>query len=498
LCIWSDPEMTDLLHPTLTDLAASARQAMLDHGLEPDIPPDALREVAEIAGPAQDDDPSIRDLRDLPWASIDDDDSLDLDQLSVAQPGPGGATTILVAIADVDALVKPGTAVDRHAQVTTTTVYTPGVIFPMLPAKLSTNLTSLAAGQDRLAIAIEIAIDKDGQLDGSDVYRAHVRNQAKLAYPSVAAWLDGTGPMPEPMARVPGLDAQIRLQDEVAQRLSTRRHQLGALDIQTVEARPVVKDGIVVGLGQETKSRSRQLIEDFMIAANGVTARFLRDHGFPSIRRVVHAPERWDLIVKLARDAGDQLPDTPDPVALSEFMARRRAADPDRYPDLSLAIVKLMGSGDYAVERPGEPPEGHFGLAVRDYGHATAPNRRYPDLLTQRLLKAAIAGQPSPYTVPDLQKLAEHCTKQEDQARKVERQARKAASAVYLGSRIGETFDALVTGASDKGIWVRTLKPPVEGKLVAGAEGLDVGERVRIRLESINPARGFVDFVRAN
>jgi exoribonuclease-2 len=302
--------------------------------------------------------------------------------------------------------------------------------------------------------------------------------------------------MPKAMAKVSGLDAQIRLQDEVAQRLSTRRHQHGALDIQTVEARPVVKDGVVVGLEEEGKSRSRQLIEDFMIAANGVTAAFLRDRGFPSIRRVVRAPERWDRIQKIAADAGDSLPDTPDPIALSQFMGRRRAADPATYPDLSLAVVKLMGSGDYAVERPGDPPAGHFGLAVRDYGHATAPNRRYPDLLTQRLLKAALAGRTVPYDLAELERLAEHCTLQEDQARKVERQARKAASAAYLGTRVGETFDALVTGATEHGTWVRTLTPPVEGKLVAGAEGLEVGDRVRVRLQSINPARGFVDFAR--
>jgi exoribonuclease-2 len=342
-----------------------------------------------------------------------------------------------------------------------------------------------------------MAVDKDGEIGASDVYRSRVHNQAKLAYRGVAAWLDGTAPMPRALARVPGLDAQIRLQDEVAQRLSARRHQHGALDIQTVEARPIVQNGAVVGLEEETKSRSRQLIEDFMIAANGVTAAFLRERGFPSIRRVVRAPERWDRIQKLAADVGASLPETPDPVALSHFMAARRAADPVHYPDLSLAIVKLMGSGDYAVERPDDPPAGHFGLAVRDYGHATAPNRRYPDLLTQRLLKAAVAGQPVPYPLAELERLAEHCTHQEDQARKVERQARKAAASAYLGTRIGETFDALVTGATERGTWVRTLTPPVEGKLVAGAEGLEVGDRVRVRLDSIDPARGFVDFVRA-
>lgn len=484
-------------HPRLADLAELARQAMRDHGLDPDMPPEVMRELAEIPGPAVAADASIRDLRSLLWCSIDDDDSLDLDQLTVAKSGENSQTTILVAIADVDALVPKGSAIDLHAQVNTVTVYTPGIIFSLLPERLSTDLTSLADQQDRLAMVVEMTVNKDGEVVASDVYRAQVRNYAKLAYHGVAAWLEGKGQMPPALALVPGLDAQIRLQDDVAQRLSRRRHQRGALDIQTVEARPVVEGGTVVGLEEETKSRSRQLIEDFMIAANGATAAYLRAHNFPSIRRVVKAPERWDRLEKLAADAGDRLPPDPDPVALSQFMARRRAADPLHYPDLSLAVVKLMGSGDYAVERPGEAPAGHFGLAVRDYGHATAPNRRYPDVLTQRLLKAAADGQPVPYDLAELERLAERCTHQEDQARKVERQAQKAASAAYLGRRIGETFDALVTGSNDRGTWVRTLKPPVEGKLVAGAEGLEVGDQVRVRLQSIDPSRGFVDFVRA-
>lgn len=500
--------MIDPGQPRLADLAEIARRAMRQYGLDPDVPPEATRELAEITGPADDADPTIKDLRALPWCSIDDDDSRDLDQLTVTRTGAGGAAgdgptgtdgtvTILVAIADVDALVKQGSAIDRHAQVNTVTVYTPGIIFPLLPERLSTDLTSLADGQDRLAVVVEMDVDAEGGIGRSEVYRARVHNYAKLAYHGVAAWLESNAPMPKALAAVDGLDVQIRLQDAVAQRLSARRHQRGALDIQTVEARPVVKDGVVVGLEEETKSRSRQLIEDFMIAANGVTAAFLRERGFPSIRRVVRAPERWDLLQKMASQAGDSLPDAPDPVALSQFMARRRAADPAGYPDLSLAVVKLMGSGDYAVERPGEPPAGHFGLAVRDYGHATAPNRRYPDLLTQRLLKAAISGQPLPYDLDELDRLAEHCTRQEDQARKVERQARKAASAAYLGRRLGETFDALVTGVTERGTWVRTLTPPVEGKLVAGAEGLDVGDRLRVTLKSIDPSRGFVDFVRS-
>lgn len=460
------------------------------------MPADALTELAGISGPAAATDPGIRDLRSLPWASLDDDDSVDLDQLTLAQRGENGATVIFVAIADVDALVPAGSTIDRHAQVNTLTVYTPAIIFPMLPERLSTDLTSLADQQDRLAVIVEMEVNQDGEIGKSDVYRAVVHNHAKLGYPGVAAWLDGTAPMPAPMAGVPGLEAQIRLQDEVARRLCTRRHQRGALDIQTIEARPIVENGRVVGLEAETKSRSRQLIEDFMIAANGATAAYLRDHEFPSIRRVVKAPANWERIRKVAADTGDQLPSTPDPVALSAFMARRLAADPLGYPDLSLAIVKLMGSGDYVVERPDEPPAGHFGLAVRDYGHATAPNRRYPDLLTQRLLKAAMAGQPVPYALTELEELAARCTHREDLARKVERQARKAASSAYLGGRIGELFDALVTGVNTAGVWVRTLAPPVEGKLVAGMEGMDVGDRVRVQLQSIDPVRGYVDFAR--
>lgn len=481
----------------LSDLAVLARQAMIEHGLTPDVPADVLEAVAEIAGPATAEGSDIHDLRKLLWASVDDDDSRDLDQLTVARTGGDGTVTILVAIADVDALVPVGSRVDRHAQANTTTVYTPAVIFPMLPDRLSTDLTSLAPGEDRLALVIEMEVDGEGDTSRPDVYRARVHNHAKLAYPGVAAWLDDQGPMPAAMARVPGMDEQIRIQDEVARRLNTRRHERGALDIRTVEARPVVRDGTVVGLDQEEKSRSRQMIEDFMIAANGITARFLTERGLPSIRRVVKAPENWDRIVKLARDVGDALPTEPDQVALAQFMARRREADPLHYPDLSLSIVKLMGSGSYAVERPDQPPLGHFGLAARDYGHATAPNRRFPDVLTQRLLKAGIAGKPCPYPLDELERLAEHCTKQEDQARKVERQVRKAAASVFLGTRIGETFDALVTGSNERGTWVRTLRPPVEGKLVEGEAGVEVGERLRVRLQHIDPARGFVDFARA-
>ena len=491
--------MADVAPPPRIDLDEIARRAMVEHGLEPDFPPEVARELDRLTDAAQDGDPGVRDLRNLPWSSIDNEDTRDLDQLTVSQPDAADAADavrILVAIADVDALVKRGSAIDEHARVNTTSVYTPTVVFPMLPERLSTDLTSLNERQDRLAVVVDMAVDPGGTVVATDVYRALVHNPAKLTYGAVADWLDGEGPMPAPMAAVPDLERQIRLQDDIAGRLRTRRHELGALDIQTVRTRPVVQNGSVVGLEEERPSRSRQLIEDFMIAANGATARFLREHRFPSLRRVVRAPERWDRIVKLAADTGERLPVEPDATALARFMDRRRNADPNGYPELSLAVVKLMGSGEYAVERPGESPEGHFGLSVPDYAHATAPNRRYPDLITQRLLKAALRGRTSPYSLQELEALARHCTRQEDQANKVERQVRKAASAAVLATRIGETFEATVTCASAKGTWVRTAGPPIEGKLVEGTAGVEVGERVRVRLVRLDPSRGFVDFAR--
>jgi VacB/RNase II family 3'-5' exoribonuclease len=482
--------------PRAADLRAAARQAMRDHGLDPDFPAAALRELAAIRGPAVADDPAIRDQRDLLWSSIDNDDSRDLDQLTLAEPLPGGATRVLVAIADVDALVHPGSALDAHAAQNTTSVYTPAGVFPMLPERLSTDLTSLGPGDDRLAVVFELDVAPDGTAADRGVYRAVVRNQAKLAYGSVAAWLEGDAAPPPLIQQVPGLADQLRLQDAAAERLRRRRHERGALQLELVEARVVVRDGVIAGLEQEPKNRARELIEDFMIAANGLSARYLIDRGVPTLRRVVRSPERWDRIERLAADLGERLPADPDPLALEAFLERRRAADRERYPDLSLAVVKLLGSGEYVVETPDETHDGHFGLAVREYTHSTAPNRRFPDLLVQRLLKAALAGRPPPYSAAALADIAHHCTVQEDQAHKVERQVRKSAAALLLAGRIGERFDALVTGASPKGTWVRVLRPPVEGKLVAGGEGVDVGDRLRVELLRVDVGAGFIDFRR--
>jgi len=473
-----------------------ARRAMFERGLQPDFSAAARAETVAITTAATAADPGIRDLRSLLWASIDNDDSRDLDQLSVAVPSAGGAVKILVAVADVDATVHAGSAIDEHARTNTTSVYTAAGVFPMLPEKLSTDLTSLAEGQERLAIVIDISGSADGTVEASDIYRAHVVNHAKLAYNSVAAWLDGAATAPPRLAAVAGLDDQLRIQDRVAQTLKARRHQQGALTLQTVEARPVFDGDELTDLQADEKNRAKELIEDFMIAANGVTARYLDQQGFPSLRRILRSPERWLRIIELARRVGEQLPPEPSATALEEFLRRRRRADPQRFPDLSLCVIKLLGRGEYALERPGQRAEGHFGLAVKDYTHSTAPNRRFPDLITQRLLKAALAGEPVPYKNSQLGDLAQHCTEQEDNATKVERRVRKSAAALLLESRIGERFDAIVTGASAKGTWVRILQPAVEGKVVRGFEGLDVGDQTRVELVDADVERGLIDFVR--
>ncbi len=471
-----------------------AAQAMTANNLATTFLPEALAELAAVKTSPT--DPGVRDQRALLWCSIDNDDSRDLDQLSVGEALPGGATKVLVAIADVDALVRKGSALDRSAQQNTTSVYTSAQIFPMLPERVSTDLTSLSFDQDRLAVVIEMTLAADGTLAGSDVYRSLVHNKAKLAYNSVAAWLDATGTIPAAIAAVPGLDANIRLQSAAAQQLKALRHAHGALDFESIEARPVFDGDMVSGLRGEKTNTAKQLIEDLMISSNGVTARLLDAKKFPSIRRIVRIPKRWDRIVELAAERGTTLPAQPDSLALNQFLQAARAADPIRFPDLSLSVIKLMGSGEYAVEMPGAGGPGHFGLAVRDYAHSTAPNRRYPDLITQRLIKAALAGQPVPYTQDELAALARHCTDAEDAAKKVERQVEKSAAAMLLQHHIGETFDAIVTGVTVHGTFVRLLNPPVEGMLYQGADGVDVGMALRVRLLSTNIARGFIDFAR--
>jgi exoribonuclease-2 len=471
---------------------------MLERGLLPDFSAEELAELGQIQVPAVTDGGSVRNMRDLLWASIDNNDSRDLDQLTVAEAMPGDKVKILVAIADVDALVKDGSATNEHAHHNTTSVYTAAEIFPMLPEKLSTNLTSLNFNEDRLSVVVEIVIGADGSLQASDVYLARVHNHAKLAYNSVAAWLDKNGPIPEAIVAVQGLAENLQLQDRVAQSLKNFRHIHGALSLETIEAKPVFDGDQIRALEIEEKNRAKELIEDFMVAANGVTARYLSAKKFPSIRRVVRTPKRWDRIIEIAGEHGFTLPNIPDSKALEEFLVKERVADPLRFPDLSLTVIKLLGSGEYVAELPVGDVPGHFGLAVKDYAHSTAPNRRYPDLLTQRLLKAALEEKPVPYSKDELDLLATHCTQAEDAVHKVERQVGKSAAALLLESRVGEQFDAIITGASEKGTWVRLLTTPIEGKLVKGFEGLDVGHQIRVQLTSVDVQQGFIDFRRIN
>jgi VacB/RNase II family 3'-5' exoribonuclease len=474
------------------DLDAIARRIARKYGFEAEFPAAGTQQLATLTAPAPV-PPDAKDLRHLLWSSIDNATSMDLDQAEVAEPLPNDAIRLMVAIADVDALVPKGSPLDVHAHANSTSVYTGIEVFPMLPEKLSTGLTSLNENDDRLALVIETVVDAHGDVATQDVYRAVIRNQAKLAYDDLGAWLDG-GPAPARVAANADLQEQIRLQSEAAQRLKAQRARHGALEFDTIEATPVARDGQVVDLALTRKSKARDLIEDFMIASNIAIAVYLEAKGRSGIRRVVREPERWSRIVDLAKQYGTTLPATPDSLALATFMSARRLADPVRFPDLSLTVVKLMGPGEYALDMPGKDPGIHFGLAVHDYSHATAPNRRYADLVTQRAVKAALTGAPAPYSNDDLAAIAAHCTEREDAASKVERTMRKVAAALLLAHRIGDVFDGIVTGVSDHGTFARLFHPPAEGMVVHGQHGLDVGDKVRLRLVHTDPRQGYLDF----
>ncbi len=469
---------------------------MLENGFEPDFPPEVGRQLAQIKSAPPSPPAAVRDLRQLLWSSIDNDTSRDLDQIEYAEKLPDGTVKIMVGIADVDAFVQKDTPIDRHAGKETTTVYTGVRNFPMLPEELSTGATSLLEVDGKLSVVTEFTVDAGGNVQRHDIYRALVVNKAQLTYNAVGAWLEGTAAAPPKVAASPELQQQLKLQDSIAQALKNQRHQHGALDIETTEVHPVLLNEQVVDLQKQEKNRATELIEDFMIAANGVVARMLEDAKVSSIRRVVKTPERWDRIVALAAEQGGKLPATPDSKALNDFLQARKAADPDHFADLSLAVIKLMGPGEYVLERPGQPSPGHFGLAVQDYTHSTAPNRRFADVVTQRLMKAVLSGKPSPYSDDELAAVAANCTAKEDAARKVERAMSKRIAAVSMSSRIGQVFDAIVTGVTPKGTFVRVLKPHVEGLLVHGA-GVDVGDKLRVKLISANPQRGYIDFVKA-
>jgi VacB/RNase II family 3'-5' exoribonuclease len=477
------------------DLKSRAHQAMLDAGFHPDIPPDVANEVQNVKQkPPPNGGATVKDLRALLWSSIDNDSSRDLDQVEYVEKLPEGGMRLLVGIADVDSAVRKGTATDRRAAAETTTVYLGVAIFPMLPNELSTDLTSLVQGQDRNAVIIELHIRDSGDVICHDVYRGLLNNRAKLAYNSVAAWLDGKGPLPPAAASVPGMDAQLRLQHETAQGLGGFRKRQGSLTFGSIEATPVLQNNEVKDLVMSRHNSAEDIIESFMVAANVSMAQHLKERGALSIRRVVKTPKRWDRIQAIAAQYGVKLPATPDSRALSDFLDKRKAADPERFPDLSLSIVKLLGAGEYIVEHPGEEHEGHFGLAVQDYSHSTAPNRRYADLVTQRLLKAVAANGPAPYTEAELGQIATHCTEREDAARKVERLMRKILAASLLRNQIGQTFDGVITGVTPKGTFVRLLKFPAEGIVARGGKGADVGDKVQVVLLSVDLNRGFIDF----
>ncbi len=478
------------------DLQSAAKQIMLENGFEPDFSDEARQHVEQIKAQKPQPTPDVRDLRHLLWSSIDNDTSRDLDQIEYAEKLPDGSTKIMIGIADVDAFVQKNTPIDQHAARETTSVYTGVRVFPMLPEELSTDATSLLEVDGKLSVVTEFTVGGNGQGSSHQIYRALVTNKAQLAYNAVGAWLEGRGPAPAKVAASPELQAQLKLQDEAAQALRNERHLHGALDIETMEVRPVMVNDQIVDLQKQEKNRATELIEDFMIAANGVMARTLEAAKMSSIRRVVKTPERWDRIVALAAEQGGKLPAQPDSKALNDFLQSRKTADPDHFADLSLAVIKLMGPGEYVLERPGEPSPGHFGLAVQDYTHSTAPNRRFADIVTQRLIKALLAGKKSPYSDDELAAIATNCTNKEDAARKVERAMSKRIAAVNMMSKIGQVFDGIVTGVTPKGTFVRVLKPHAEGLLIHG-EGVDVGDRLRVKLISADPERGYIDFVKA-
>ena len=486
-------------HPNAVNLLAIARETMGEAGFAPEFTDPVKQEVKSlVARTSPTPSASVRDLRTLLWSSIDNNTSRDLDQVEFAEALTNGETRVSIGIADVDAFVSQGSAIDKRAATNGTSVYAGVKTFPMLPEELSTDLTSLNPDQDRLAIVTEMVIAPDGTVKSTDIYPALLRNHAKLVYEAVGDWLDGKTEAPANVKAVPGLEAQVRLQSETAKDLGELRKQHGALELGTIQATPVTDEhGKVTELAVDVQNSARDLIANFMIAANVAMAEFLETKGGPSLRRIVRTPKYWSRIVEIAAELGEKLPATPDSRSLADFLARRKVADPVHFPDLSLAVVKSLGPGEYTVQLPGGEGEGHFGLAVQDYTHSTAPNRRYADLITQRLVKAALANKPTPYTIEELKQIAAHCTERDSAARKVERKMRKVAAAVLLQDRIGEEFKAIVTGVTEKGTFARIIAPPVDGRVMRGERGLRVGETVRVRLLSTDPERGFIDFARA-
>jgi VacB/RNase II family 3'-5' exoribonuclease len=487
-------------HPPQFNLVAAAHTAMIEHGFQPDFPQGVAPELAAIGAKSNlpvAPDQGLQDLRSLLWSSIDNDTSKDLDQIEWAEQLPDGRIRVLIGVADVDARVPEGTVIDSHAKSQTTSVYTGVKVFPMLPPELSEGITSLNENEDRAAIVIEFKVDANGAASDGKAYRALVRNRAQMAYNGVGAWFEGKGQAPAKVAANADLAAQLKLQDKAAQAMAGNRYQHGALDLETIETRPVTLGGDVIELARLDKNRATSLIEEFMVAANGVMARTFEDAKVASIRRIVRTPKRWDRIVEVAAGLGTTLPAEPDSRALNDFLLARKQKDPDHFPDLSLTVIKLMGPGEYVLLKASEPSPGHFGLAVQDYTHSTAPNRRFPDMVAQRILKALLGKAAQPYSEEELNAIAQRCTQMEDAARKVEREMSKRIAAVVLRPRIGQNFHGIVTGVNQHGTFVRAIEPHVEGMLVRGRHGLDVGDKVTVKLISTDPQRGFIDFATA-
>lgn len=477
-----------------TELAKLANQIMQVRGLEPEFSEKELEQLSQINTPAPL-SPKYVDLRTLLWCSIDNDDSRDLDQLTYAEIEKDNKMIIWIAVADVDALVNKGSAIDNHARMNTTSVYTPAKIFPMLPEKLSTNLSSLNENEDRAAMVVKIQINQMGDLENASIFQSLVHNHAKLTYNAVGGWLEGNSDLPDKIKQMVGLDNTLKIQHKAAQLLKQNRQKMGALTLESSDAEAKIENNNQIVIQLSPHNFAHQLIEEFMIAANKVMAQHCTEAKIPSLRRVVRIPKYWDRIVEVAKSFGEDLPQKPDSKALDAFLINRKKADPLSFPDISLTIIKLLGRGEYIVENADADPIGHFGLAVSDYTHSTAPNRRFPDLISQRQYKAFLHGQKLPYTLEELSSLSAHCTQQEDAAQKVERHLNKSAAAMALSSQIGRIFNGIVTGVGAKGTWARIFQPAVEGKIIQGFENLQVGDKVVVQLKRVNIPKGFIDFV---
>lgn len=453
-------------------------EAMKERRLLPEFPVAVLREVAALKERPLPE--KVKDLRSLYFVSIDNDDSKDLDQLTYAE-----GNHIYVAIADVDAYVKHGSAIDNYAKNNTTSIYTPTKMFPMLPLRLSNDLTSLNENVDRAAIVIELEVDERGQSSLVDLGLALVRNHKQLTYHRVSEWLNGILPWPSEE-----LKQQLILQDALAQKMLAYRTEQGALRFATTELRAILENGIAVGIKEREETRANRLIENFMIAANVGMTRYFINHNLFVLRRIVRVPKRWDRIVRLARELGTKLPSSPNVQALQEFLLREREKHPEQFHDLSLTIIKLIGRGEYVASEK----IGHFDLALRDYAHTTAPNRRYPDLIMQRILKGHLEGRSKVISKAELAAIARRCTEKEGDVMKIERRMIKCAAAMVLLKQIGKRFAAIVTGASPKGTWVRLVDPPIEGKLTRNCKGVDVGDRLTVELLRVDVRQGHIDF----